>query len=113
MNARQIAIALAAAFPLIAMTACDSQPESQQLSRAPADPQPPSYAREQAAPEAQLPIVLAQLDGNGDGKLSRSEAMSSGELERRFSELDLNRDEQLSASELERVDAGAAGGKPK
>lgn len=113
MNARQIAIALAAAFPLIAITACDSQPESQRLSRATTDPEPPSYVREQAAPVAQLPMVLAQLDGNGDGKLSRSEAMNSDELERRFSELDRNRDEQLSASELEQAQAGAADGMRK
>jgi len=118
MKARQIALALAVAFPLAAVTACDSQSEAQPLSRATSEPEPPSYAREQAdanlqksTPSAlQEPSTLALLDTNADGMVSRSEAMRSSEIEQRFSELDKDNDGKLSTVELEELSTGAKGG---
>jgi type IV pilus biogenesis protein CpaD/CtpE len=92
MTARQIALALAAAFPLAAITACDSQPQSERLGSS------SPYTTQQ-------PITLAQLDKDQDGMVSRTEAMDSREIEERFSELDKDHDGQLSKPELEAASA--------
>ena len=98
MTMRQIVLALAAAFPLAAITACDSQSESERLSSS------KSYT-EQPMPDQQPLIALAQLDKDQDGMLSRSEAMDSREIDERFVELDKDKDGRLSRIELEQANA--------
>jgi Ca2+-binding EF-hand superfamily protein len=92
MKARQIALAVAAVFPLVAITACDSQSESERLSNS----QP--YTEQQ-------PMTLAMLDTDRDGMISRSEAADSSEIDARFSELDKDKDGRLSALELGQASA--------
>lgn len=98
MTTRQIVFALAVAFPLAAITACDSQSESERLSSSPA------YTK-QPMSERQAPIALAQLDKDQDGTVSRSEAMDSNEIDERFIELDKDKDGRLSRSELEQANS--------
>ena len=97
MTTRQIVLALAAALPLAAITACDSQSESERLSS--------SQPYSEPAQDRQQPMTLAMLDKDRDGMVSRTEAMDSGEIEERFSELDRDQDGQLSRSELEAASA--------
>ncbi|HJS36574.1 MAG TPA: hypothetical protein VJ789_00425 [Burkholderiales bacterium] len=92
MTTRQFVLALAAAFPLAAITACDSQSESERLGSS----QP--YTEQQ-------PMTLAMLDKDLDGKVSRSEATESSEIDERFGELDRDKDGQLSKTELEQASA--------
>jgi len=98
MKTRQIALAVAAVFPLVVMTACDSQSESERLSGS----QP--YTGQQPATE-QRPMTLAMLDKDQDGMVSRSEAATSSEIDERFSELDKDQDGRLSALELNQASA--------
>ena len=98
MKARQIAIALAAAFPLAVITACDSQSDSDFLSSS----QPNS---EQGPATKQRPMTLAMLDKDRDGMVSRSEASDSPEIDERFSELDKDQDGRLSRPELDTANA--------
>lgn len=98
MTTRQIVLALAAAFPLAAITACDSQSESERLSSS----QP--YTEQQPMTQQQ-PMTLAMLDKDQDGAVSRTEAMDSAEIDERFGELDKDQDGQLSKSELEQASA--------
>ena len=92
MKVRQIALAVAAVFPIVAITACDSQSERERLSSS----QP--YTEQQ-------PMTLAMLDKDQDGMISRSEAADSSEIDERFSELDKDKDGRLSALELEQASA--------
>ncbi|HEX9771867.1 MAG TPA: hypothetical protein VGA44_00255 [Steroidobacteraceae bacterium] len=98
MKVRQIALAVAAVFPLVAITACDSQSERERLSNS----QP--YTEQQPVTKQQ-PMTLAMLDKDQDGMISRSEAADSSEIDERFSELDKDKDGRLSALELEQASA--------
>jgi Ca2+-binding EF-hand superfamily protein len=98
MKTRQIALAVAAVFPLVAISACDSQSESERLSSS----QP--YTEQQPMTE-QLPMKLAMLDADQDGTISRSEAANSREIDERFGELDRDKDGRLSPLELEQASA--------
>jgi Ca2+-binding EF-hand superfamily protein len=95
MTTRHIVLALAAALPLAAIAACDSQSESERLSGS----QPSqSYTEQQ-------PMTLAMLDKDRDGMVSRSEAVDSSEIDERFHELDRDKDGQLSRAELDQASA--------
>ena len=106
MTARQIALALAAAFPFAALTACDSQSESERLSSSePYTEQQPMSDRAQTGSDQQPPMMLAKLDKDQDGMVSRSEATDSREIDERFAELDKDQDGQLSRLELDEANA--------
>jgi Ca2+-binding EF-hand superfamily protein len=99
MNTRHIALAFALVLPVATITACDSQSESGRLS----DARP--FTEQQSTPDRQAPVILAQLDKDQDGVVSRSEAADSIEIDERFGELDKNKDGQLSRSELDQASA--------
>ena len=42
---------------------------------------------------------FAKLDRNGDGSISRVEALADAEIQKRFAQFDVNRDKQLSLAE--------------
>ena len=56
--------------------------------------------------------VLKSLDTNNDGFVSRDEAKKSTDIDKRFSQLDLDRDGKLSQAELNTASSPAAGGTP-
>ena len=56
--------------------------------------------------------VLKSLDTNNDGFVSRDEAKKSTDIDKQFSQLDLDRDGKLSQAELNTAGSPAAGGTP-
>ena len=56
--------------------------------------------------------TLKALDSNNDGFVSRDEAKKSPDIDKRFSQLDLDRNGKLSQAELNAAGSPAAGGTP-
>lgn len=61
---------------------------------------PPNIPAEQTERDAAAESTFRSLDTNHNGYVSREEAMSSADLNRRFNELDKDRDGRLSPQEL-------------
>jgi len=94
-----VALAAALALPLGAAAADTAPSSSAPKASSPGSPQTSAGMS-----------PFKALDTNNDGFISRDEAKSSGALDKRFSELDLDRDGKLSQTELNAAGSPAAGG---
>lgn len=98
-------LAIAAAASLALLAACEQKP-SEQTTGPGAQDQAAAPQQEQPATGAPGAASFSQLDTDGNGKISKSEAQAMPRLEQDFQQADRNQDGSVDQSEFAQFETG-------